>query len=163
MLIEVTSAPKIVAVSSSQTLVPVYQTVRCHVGSEVLTAVVMNSSLLWDITPCSPLKVNQRFEGTCRLHLQGPRISRTRNQRGSNLLSRWFIARFILRPWKWRRRVSPKRRFTFNGLHGILSQKIQLFTPYNIPKGHNCYIHRSENLRSFVNRSSLRSSVWSRR
>jgi hypothetical protein len=26
------------------------------VGSEILTAVVMKSSVFWDITPCSPLK-----------------------------------------------------------------------------------------------------------
>jgi hypothetical protein len=45
------------------------------VGFEVLTKVV------WDIAPCSPLKVNRRFGGTCRLHLQGRRISRARNQR----------------------------------------------------------------------------------
>jgi hypothetical protein len=31
----------------------------------------MKSAILWDITPCSPLKVNQRFGGTYRLHLQG--------------------------------------------------------------------------------------------
>jgi hypothetical protein len=38
---------------------------------EVLTGVVMKSTIFWDITPCSPLKVNRRFGGTCRLHLQG--------------------------------------------------------------------------------------------
>jgi hypothetical protein len=42
---------------------------------EVLTAVVIKSSILWDITPSSPLEVNRRFGGTCRLHLQGWRIS----------------------------------------------------------------------------------------
>jgi hypothetical protein len=34
----------------------------------------MNSSISWDITPCSPLKVNRRFGGTCRFHFQN-RIS----------------------------------------------------------------------------------------
>jgi hypothetical protein len=35
---------------------------------EVLTAVVMKSSICWDITPCSPLKVNRRFGGSaCNL------------------------------------------------------------------------------------------------
>jgi hypothetical protein len=29
---------------------------------------------------CSPLKVNRRFGGTCRRHLQGQRISKARNQ-----------------------------------------------------------------------------------
>jgi hypothetical protein len=28
------------------------------VGFEVLTAVVMKSTIFWDITPCSPLRVN---------------------------------------------------------------------------------------------------------
>jgi hypothetical protein len=31
---------------------------------EVLAAVVMKSTVVWDITPCSPLKVNLRFRGT---------------------------------------------------------------------------------------------------
>jgi hypothetical protein len=34
------------------------------------------------------------------------------------------LARLIIRPWRWRWHVSPKRRFTFNGLHGVRSQKI---------------------------------------
>jgi hypothetical protein len=29
------------------------------------------SSIIWDITPCSLLKVYRRFGGICRLHLQG--------------------------------------------------------------------------------------------
>jgi hypothetical protein len=45
-----------------------------------LTAVVMNSSILCSITQCSLLKVNQRFEGTFRLHFQGRKISQARNQ-----------------------------------------------------------------------------------
>jgi hypothetical protein len=28
-------------------------------------------SVFWDVTPCSPLKVSQRFGGTCGLCLQG--------------------------------------------------------------------------------------------
>jgi hypothetical protein len=44
------------------------------------TESTLKSSIFWDITPCSPLKVNQRFGGTCRLQLQGQRISRARNQ-----------------------------------------------------------------------------------
>jgi hypothetical protein len=35
-------------------------------------------SIFWDITPCSPLKVNLRFGGACRLHLQSRRIRRAR-------------------------------------------------------------------------------------
>jgi hypothetical protein len=40
----------------------------------------MKSNVMWDITPYSLLKVNRRFGGTYRLHLQG-RISRARYQR----------------------------------------------------------------------------------
>jgi hypothetical protein len=51
------------------------------VGFEVLTAVVMKSSVFWDIMPCSPLKLYRRFGGTCRLHLQRRRICQARSQR----------------------------------------------------------------------------------
>jgi hypothetical protein len=58
--------------------------VQC-VGSEVLTAAVMKSSVFWDITLCSPLKFCRRFGGTCSLH-QGRITSHVRNQHeaGSN-------------------------------------------------------------------------------
>jgi hypothetical protein len=47
---------------------------------EVLTAVVMKSSIFWDITPCSLSKVNRRSGGTNRPHLPGRRIIWGRNQ-----------------------------------------------------------------------------------
>jgi hypothetical protein len=50
--------------------------IKSLAGFEVLTAVVTKSTIFWDITPCSPLKVNRRFGGTYRLHLQGGRKSR---------------------------------------------------------------------------------------
>jgi hypothetical protein len=31
----------------------------------------VKSTIYWNITPCSPLKLNRRFGGTCLLHLQG--------------------------------------------------------------------------------------------
>jgi hypothetical protein len=34
---------------------------RCLVGYEYLAAVVINSSIFWDITPSSPLRVNRNF------------------------------------------------------------------------------------------------------
>jgi hypothetical protein len=43
----------------------------------------LKSTIYWDMTPCSPLNVNRRFGATYRLHLQGRRISRARNQRES--------------------------------------------------------------------------------
>jgi hypothetical protein len=50
------------------------------VGFVVLTAATIKRSIFLDITPCSPLEFNLRFEGICRLHLLGRRISQARNQ-----------------------------------------------------------------------------------
>jgi hypothetical protein len=41
----------------------------------MLKQYAMKSNIFWDITPCSPLKINRRFGGTYRLHLQGRKIS----------------------------------------------------------------------------------------
>jgi hypothetical protein len=43
-----------------------------HVAFEVLTAVIMNSLIFWDM--CRPVKVDRCFGRTCHLHLQGRRI-----------------------------------------------------------------------------------------
>jgi hypothetical protein len=43
-----------------------------YIGFEVLTTVVMKSSVFWDMTPSSPLEVNRRLGGTYRL--QNPRL-----------------------------------------------------------------------------------------
>jgi hypothetical protein len=53
---------------------------RSFLGFKGLTAVVMKSSIFWDITLCSPLKVTWYFGGTCHLHLQGQRICQARHQ-----------------------------------------------------------------------------------
>jgi hypothetical protein len=82
-------------------------------GFEVPTAVVMKSSLFWDITPFSPLKVNRRSGETRRLHLQGRRISQARTR--------------IKAGGKESLAVLPKRLLTFNGLHCVICQKMELF------------------------------------
>jgi hypothetical protein len=43
------------------------------VECEAVTAVTCRVSILWDITPCSPLKASRRFGGKYRLHIQGLR------------------------------------------------------------------------------------------
>jgi hypothetical protein len=75
----------------------------------------LNTSIFWDITPCSPLKVNRRFVGTCRKQISG-----------CHLISR-FLSQLILLPWRWRRHIPPKLRLTFTVLHGIISQRIEHF------------------------------------
>jgi hypothetical protein len=42
------------------------ETGSVFVGFEVLTAVVMKSTIFWDITPCSVLSVYVHFGGTYR-------------------------------------------------------------------------------------------------
>jgi hypothetical protein len=69
----------------------------------------MYGCIFWDTTSCGPLKVNRRFGGTCRRALCLPPASP------------------VLLPWRCWRHVPPKRLSTFNGLHGVISQKTELF------------------------------------
>jgi hypothetical protein len=46
----------------------------------------MKSPIFWDITPCSPLKMNQRFGRTSRLHLQGRRTSQANQYEAGTML-----------------------------------------------------------------------------
>jgi hypothetical protein len=43
-------------------------------GFEVLTPVVMKNSVVWDITPCRPLKVNRRYGGACQAYYSTPKM-----------------------------------------------------------------------------------------
>jgi hypothetical protein len=112
----------------------------------------MKRTIFWSITPCSPLKMNRRFGGTYRLHLQVRRISRARNQRESswqvtsacNLISLWFLARLIRRPRRWRRYDTSKRWLTFDGLHGVIFQKIVLFKTTDLRTSNPTYLIISE-------------------
>jgi hypothetical protein len=83
--------------------------------------------------PCSPLKANERSEGICLLHLQCWRISMkyiASRAVACYLLSPWYLAQLI-RPWRWRRYIPPKHCLTFNGLHGVISQKmVPLWGPH---------------------------------
>jgi hypothetical protein len=78
-----------------------YEVLLC----EVFTAAVVKSSNFWDVTPYSPLKVNRRFGGTCRLNLQGRRVKQTRNQR----------------------EAGRKQVLIFSLLRGVISQKMEVF------------------------------------
>jgi hypothetical protein len=56
-----------------------FEYITRDVGFEVLTALTMKSSVFWDITLTSPVKVNRRFRGTYRLSLRDRRVSQQRN------------------------------------------------------------------------------------
>jgi hypothetical protein len=97
----------------------------------------LKNAVFWDVAPCRYC-VNRRFRGTHRLHLQGIRNPRARNQRESAATcSRWFLARGFLIPWRWRRYVFPKRRLTIS-------------TQRHIPEDGNFHSHRHENLKSYI-------------
>jgi hypothetical protein len=80
-----------------------------------------------DITPHGPLKVIQRFWGTCRL-LPG---------RACHLLSLWFHAQLI-RPQRWRAHVPRKRRLTFSELYPVASRKADLFNQERFVEETSC-------------------------
>jgi hypothetical protein len=46
-----------------------------------------------------------------------------RESRWQAELSRWYVARLILQPWRWRWHVPPKCLLTFNRLHDVISQR----------------------------------------
>jgi hypothetical protein len=54
--------------------------VHYRAGFEVSIALLMKSSIFWDTTSWSPLKVNRRFEGTICLHLHCQRISQGKTE-----------------------------------------------------------------------------------
>lgn len=45
----------------------------------------------------------------------------------SRLLSHWILAWLILQPWRWKHCVAPKCWFTYSGLYGTISEKIECF------------------------------------
>jgi hypothetical protein len=70
------------------------------VGFEVLIAVVMKSTIFWDITPCSPLKASS----------------------ACHLLSRWFLLGLFFDP-EGESNVPPRHWLTFSRPQGVISQK----------------------------------------
>jgi hypothetical protein len=72
--------------------------------------ILMKRAVIWDITQCSPVKVNERLGDTYLLHLQGRKVSQASNQHEIGYAGRnqyRFIVWFTLWPWKWRLYVSP--------------------------------------------------------
>jgi hypothetical protein len=88
----------------------------CLVTFEVFTAVTMKNVVFWDVEPYKYC-LNRRFGWIYRLHLQGIKIS--------HLLTLVPPSRIFL-PWRWRRYIPPKYRFT-QDLHGATSQKTAFF------------------------------------
>jgi hypothetical protein len=97
----------------------------------------MTIFIFLDITPCSPLKVNRRFGGSRRLHLQGWRVNqakkpawskqlcqaRNRIKQAANMLAVGLMRVSCLATLH----VPLKRLLNLYGLRGVTSQKTELF------------------------------------
>jgi hypothetical protein len=70
----------------------------------------------------SHLKIKRRFGGIYHLYLQSRGISSA-----CRLLSLWFL-QLILRPWRWKRYVPPKRRLTFSTDYMALHRRRYYFS-----------------------------------
>jgi hypothetical protein len=71
------------------------------VRTEVLTAVSMKSTIVWNVMLCSLVEFRQRFG--------------------------WLCFRHILLPWRWKQYLPPKLRWNSTRLHGVTSHKELLF------------------------------------
>jgi hypothetical protein len=92
----------------------------------LLRTFTTKSSIFWDITSCSPLKVNRYYRLTCRLHVQGRRIIKAANQRKAGSVS-YMLHAGCLVLLRLRRHVPLEQWFTFDGQHNVKSQDTELF------------------------------------
>jgi hypothetical protein len=97
----------------------ILHTEKYSLGFEVLRAVLINSSIFWDIKPCSLLKVYWRFGGTHNLYLHSRRVNQARNQHEESTKQ--------FEPRKWMQNVPLKYWLTCKGLYGIIFQKREFF------------------------------------
>jgi hypothetical protein len=82
----------------------------------------MKSSIFWDITACSRLKVNRCLGGTLRS--------------ARYLFHVGFLLGLFFDP-EGGGDIPPKRRLTFNVLHDVISQNIDLFVTTAVGTSHN--------------------------
>jgi hypothetical protein len=98
----------------------------------------LKNVILWDVTPCRSY-VDRSFRGTCRLHLQGRKIS----ERGHSL-SRWLQLSA--------QAVSSLADFSTMKMEAICSSETSVHTRSirrHIPEDGVLHNHRCENLKSY--------------
>jgi hypothetical protein len=87
------------------------------------------------------LKINRRFRGTLRIHFQGRIICQTRNQLEVATINLEDGGEIF----------PPKLLLTFKGLHGIISQKIQVFIATSVRTLYLSYIECSSKILDLKN------------
>jgi hypothetical protein len=67
----------------------------------VLTVVAMHSYVFWNIMPCRRLKMNRRFGGACRLHVQCWRVSQANQHEAGSKQSGYCDVEFQRTTWHY--------------------------------------------------------------
>jgi hypothetical protein len=95
---------------------------------------VLKSSIFWNITPCSPLKINRRS----RRNMPPPSGLKNKSSR-----------KVAWSRWQALRHVPPKHQLIFNWLHGVISQKIEFFISTAVRTSNPILVHRNPCQRRF--------------
>jgi hypothetical protein len=110
--------------------------------------VLGSSAKILRVVARNPVEVYQRFGGTYRLHVQGPRVSQARRIRKPVACicklphaSCWFLYWLTLRTWRWSQYVLPKLRWTSTLLHDFIFLKI---LPFTVTTVRTSYLTRTE-------------------
>jgi hypothetical protein len=113
--------------------------IRYCLGFEVLTAVIMMSSVFCCVTPCRPLRLILHFGGTCRRRLQGRRKAKQETSMKQVANVGWLSTNYAVlytEPENWRYYWSPvtaglsvfkdKRRFRLQ-IYNVLFNYMYFF------------------------------------
>jgi hypothetical protein len=88
-----------------------------NAGFEILTPLVMKSTIFWNITPCSSVcQTTFRKKHITIFRLEEQAKAQSSMKQVASKSSWWFHPWFIIRTWKWMHYSAPKRWSNFHGL-----------------------------------------------
>jgi hypothetical protein len=128
----------------------------------VFNIINMKNAVFWDAVPCRSSGLNRKQEpawaGGCRLatSCKLPAIYELEGRESSLLV---LCARIFL-PWRWRRYVPPKRRFSPLDLHGATSQKMAFFIVTAVKTSNLTQYYKQFSFFTFTCRKWCGLTVW---